>query len=170
MMPLARKAYVHLPGAFSEPHRRFPFQSPCCSWTGPCGSYSCKRPSAIPTRELLKQAKCVTHGSWFYTQSTVWEHSQVMVGRERERENAPMQAQGVISTGVKGGGVGRVLCVCYYLASKAQERKHKWFCYLSHPEVTKTKKTPGQGILAFVQSTCVCSATQPYPTLRPHGL
>ena len=45
-------------------------------------------------QELLKQAKCVTHGSWFYTQSTVWEHSQVMVGREREREreNAPMQA------------------------------------------------------------------------------
>ena len=37
-------------------------------------------------QELLKQAKCVTHGSWFYTQSTVWEHSQVMVGRERERE------------------------------------------------------------------------------------
>lgn len=37
-------------------------------------------------QELLKQAKCVTHGSWFYTQSTVWEHSQVKVGRERERE------------------------------------------------------------------------------------
>ena len=86
MMPLARKAYVHLPGAFSEPHRHFPFQSPCCSWTGPCGSYSCKRPSAIPTMELLKQAKCVTHGSWFYIQRTVWEHSRVMVGRERERE------------------------------------------------------------------------------------
>ena len=44
----------------------------------------------IPTRELLKQAKCVTHGSWFYTQRTVWEHSRVMVGKERE--NAPMQA------------------------------------------------------------------------------
>ena len=44
----------------------------------------------IPTRELLKQAKCVTHGSWFYTQRTVWEHSRVMVGKERE--NALMQA------------------------------------------------------------------------------
>ena len=83
-MPLARKAYVHLPGAFSEPHGHFPFQSPFCSWTGPCGSYSCKRPSAIPTMDCnllgssvhgISQARILEWVAIFSSRGSSWPMS-----------------------------------------------------------------------------------------------
>lgn len=99
-----------LPGAFSEPHRHFLFPT-CCSWTGPCDSYSYKRPSTIPTRELLKNKPSVLlMGPGSMPQSIVWEHSRVMGRRKKERENAPMQASGFISTGVKGRGGQSFVC------------------------------------------------------------
>ena len=86
MMPLARKAYVHLPGAFSEPHRHFPFQSPCCSWTGPCGSYSCKRPSAIPPGTSKTSKVCYSWVLVLYTEYSMGTQPGHGGERERERE------------------------------------------------------------------------------------
>ena len=59
-----------------------PVDNQCCCFTGPCGSYDCKMPSAITIRKLWTEKKFIIHRFW--KAHGIPGSYLVIVGRERE--------------------------------------------------------------------------------------